>query len=117
MSRKNKKKKLKKHKQLDEDICTNLDEHFTDSTSTHPGHFNIIEDIDLSEHKNKKRKSIIPDGLAFWLLKTAVQKLIIKVPEEKKTKIINAAGRFFVLLARASAEGTARGAIDSIRDN
>ena len=64
----------------------------------------------------KKRKSWIPNGLAFGLLKFVIQKLIIKVPEEKKEKIVKAAGKFVVLLAKEVAEGAARGLADGIGD-
>ena len=73
--------------------------------------------IDISNKPKKKRRSFFPNGLAFGLLKFAVQKLIIKVPDDKKEAIIKSAGKFFILITKAVAEGSARVAADSIRND
>lgn len=77
---------------------------------------NIVAQV-ISVPKKLKKKFHIPDGLAFWLIKIGVEKLIIKLPEEKREKILKATGKFLLLLARELAEGSARGAVQGMRNN
>ncbi len=115
--RKSKRKRKKQKSAKKKSVEFNGTDDFIDITSDtipFPADFTISAHIPTPK---KKRKSWIPDGVAFGILKFAVQKLIIKVPDDKKERVINSTGKFLTLLARELAEGAARGATQEIRNN